>query len=165
MGGHRSSIEQAGPGEDEGAVADRAKTLRRRTGIAQPGIECRAEIHERQLRPTGHQQQVISLQRLAEMPMGVERQTVGARHHPALDADHFQAIVIFRRQETIGFAEHIHGTGDVQGLDAGKHHDGDGFLHGSKRPRWVDHVAETNTKPCGSGLAREGAVSVNRDAD
>ncbi|MNG16980.1 hypothetical protein D3C84_1009360 [compost metagenome] len=72
MSRHCSPFEQACPGEHERAVADRAEPLRQRAGIAQPGIEGRAEIHERQLRPTGHQQQVVRPQRLAEMPMGIE---------------------------------------------------------------------------------------------
>lgn len=134
MCGDGPPFEQSRPGQHERAIADRTKPPRPRAGIPQPGVERRTEIHERQLRPTGHQQQVISLQRFAEMPVSVQGQAVGARHHPALHADHFQPIVILRRQKAIGLGEHIHRPGDVQRLDAGKHHDGDGFLHGSGSP-------------------------------
>ncbi|MNR47527.1 hypothetical protein D3C85_1666380 [compost metagenome] len=71
------------------------------------------------------------------MPMGVQRQSVGARHHPTLHADDFQPIVILGREETIGLGKHIHGTGDVQRLDAGEDHDGNGFTHNVNGLFWI----------------------------
>ncbi|MNF89900.1 hypothetical protein D3C84_724450 [compost metagenome] len=130
---HRPPAQQPGPGEHERAVADRTKALRPRAGIPQPGIERSAKVHERQLRTTGHQQQIVGLQRFAEMPVGVQRQAVGTGHHPTRHADHLQTIVILGREETIGLGKHIHGPGDIQRLNAGEYHDGYGFTHGSKR--------------------------------
>ena len=129
MGGHRTPLQQTRPGEHECAVADRAKALRPRAGIAQPGIECRAEIHEWQLRPTRHQQQVVALRCFAEMSMGVERQSVGTRHRATLHTYHFQLIVILGSEKSIGFGKHIHGASDVQRLHTCEHHDGNGFTH------------------------------------
>ncbi|MNV28261.1 hypothetical protein D3C71_1194460 [compost metagenome] len=71
------------------------------------------------------------------MPMGIEYQTVGARHYPVLDADHLQPIVILRGKESIGLGKHIHGAGDIQRLDAGEDHDGDGFTHDVNRLLWI----------------------------
>ncbi|MNI27755.1 hypothetical protein D3C73_815060 [compost metagenome] len=156
MRGDRAPLQQPGAGEHEGAVADRAEPLRPPAGPAQPGVERHAETHERQLRPARHQQQVVRLERFAEMPMGIECQTVGARHHPALDADHLQPIVILRGKEAIGLGKHIHGAGDIQRLNAGEHHDGYGFTHGSKSLSW--HRLQRS--PVGASLL---AMDVNDD--
>ncbi|MNI10162.1 hypothetical protein D3C73_632620 [compost metagenome] len=54
-----------------------------------------------------------------------------------LDTDYLQPIVILRSKESIGLGKHIHGAGDIQRLDAGEDHDGDGFTHDVNRLLWI----------------------------
>jgi hypothetical protein len=67
--------------------------------------------------------------------MGLQQQAIGTGLRPSLDANHPQAVMILGRQKPVGFAKHIHGPGDIEGLDTRKNQHGNASTHGANSPQ------------------------------
>ena len=73
-----------------------------------------------------HQRKVERVARFFESSVGGQRHAVGRTQRPRLRAEQRDLIAILRRDEPIGFGEHIDRTGDVERLHTRKNRDRDG---------------------------------------